>query len=221
MSHRILLVDDEVDILEFVTYNLQREGHEVYTAQNGAEGLEVARRVRPHLILLDRMMPVMDGVETCRRIREDETLRNTHIVFLSALGGEGDQLSGFDAGADDYLSKPLPVKLLVSRVQAILKRIDSEKNPAATADVTLDSARHTVLCRGEELQLPRKEFALLELLYSRARQLVTREEIYSRIWGQEVIVGDRTIDVHIRKLRQKIGEGHIQTVKGVGYMFEK
>ncbi|MDO4758982.1 MAG: response regulator transcription factor [Rikenellaceae bacterium] len=221
MSHRILLVDDEVDILEFLSYNLQRAGYEVHTAQNGVEGLEVARRVRPHLILLDRMMPVMDGVETCRRIREDEALKHTHIVFLSALGGEDDQLSGFDAGADDYLAKPLPVKLLVSRVQAILKRIGSSKQEAEAEAVTIDAARHTVLCRGEELQLPRKEFALLELLYSRAGQLITREEIYSRIWGQEVIVGDRTIDVHIRKLRQKIGEGHIQTVKGVGYMFEK
>lgn len=224
MSHRILLVDDEIDILEFVGYNLRHEGYEVYTAPNGAEALRVAREHHPHLILLDRMMPVMDGAETCRALRNDPELRHTFIIFLSALGEEEEQLRGFDAGADGYLTKPISMKLLVSRVQAILKRIDTAASPAAaTADQTLpmiDAARHTVLINGEETTLPRKEFALLELLMSHRGELVTREEIYSRIWGEEVVVGDRTIDVHIRKLRQKIGEEHIRTIKGVGYLFE-
>lgn len=222
MSHRILLVDDEPDILEFVRYNLQREGYTIRTAANGAEALQIAAEFRPHLILLDRLMPVMDGVETCRAIRNNPELRSTHIVFLSALGEEDEQLTGFDAGADDYLSKPIPMKLLRSRVQAILKRIDSnDDQPSDSASIRLDPNRHTVICRGEEIQLPRKEFALLELLIEHEGELISREEIYTKIWGREVIVGDRTIDVHIRKLRQKIGEEHIQTVKGVGYMFEK
>lgn len=222
MSHRILLVDDEADILEFIRYNLCREGYEVYTAENGREALRVAAECRPHLILLDRMMPVMDGAETCAALRRDPALKDTIIVFLSALGGEEEQLTGFGVGADDYITKPIKIKLLVSRLQAKLKRITPTPLPAADAERTirLDSARHTVIRRGEEITLPRKEFALLELLMARPAELVTREEIYSTIWGQEVVVGDRTIDVHIRKLRQKIGEEHIRTIKGVGYLFE-
>ena len=224
MSHRILLVDDEVDILEFVRYNLVREGYEVYTAQNGAEALQRAAACRPHLILLDMMMPVMDGVETCRAIRRDPRLRDTMIVFLSALGEEEQQLAGFGVGADDYLTKPIKMKLLVSRVQAILKRIDADDTPAAPdsaqTGITVDRERHTVLCDGREITLPRKEFALLELLCAAPGRLVSREEIYARIWGSEVVVGDRTIDVHIRKLRQKIGERRIVTVKGMGYKYE-
>ena len=224
MSHRILLVDDEVDILEFVRYNLVREGYEVYTAQNGAEALQRAAACRPHLILLDMMMPVMDGVETCRTIRRDPRLRDTMIVFLSALGEEEQQLAGFGVGADDYPTKPIKMKLLVSRVQAILKRIDADDTPAAPdgaqTGITVDRERHTVLCDGREITLPRKEFALLELLCAAPGRLVSREEIYARIWGSEVVVGDRTIDVHIRKLRQKIGERRIVTVKGMGYKYE-
>ena len=221
MKYRILLVDDEVDILEFIRYNLVREGFEVFTACDGVEALRVAAECRPHLILLDRMMPTMDGVQTCRAIRRDPRLRDTMVVFLSALGDEEQQLSGFDVGADDYLTKPIKMKLLVSRLQAILKRIeDAAPAPAADA-ITIDATRHTVIRGGEAIQLPRKEFLLLELLYERAGQLIPREEIYAKIWGREVVVGDRTIDVHIRKLRQKIGERHILTVKGVGYMYEK
>ncbi|MBQ6861467.1 MAG: response regulator transcription factor [Alistipes sp.] len=224
MSHRILLVDDEIDILEFVRYNLQREGYDVYTASNGAEALEEAERCRPHLILLDRMMPVMDGVEACRALRRLPYLNNTRIVFLSALGEEHEQLSGFEVGADDYLTKPIKMKLLVSRVQAILKHVEpspiTTEEPTPTTTITVDRARHSVICQGEELQLPRKEFALLELLYDHPGELISREEIYTKIWGRGVVVGDRTIDVHIRKLRQKIGEEHISTVKGVGYRFE-
>ena len=220
MSHRILLVDDEVDILEFVRYNLLKEGYEVFTAQNGAEALRIAAECRPHLILLDRMMPVMDGAETCLALRRDPQLRDTMVVFLSALGEEEQQLTGFDVGADDYLVKPIKMKLLKSRVQAILKRIDADDPRPATSELTIDRERYTVHCDGREITLPRKEFALLDLLASAPGKLIPREEIYTRIWGNEVVVGDRTIDVHIRKLRQKIGEHRITTVKGVGYRYE-
>lgn len=221
MSHRILLVDDEPDILEFVRYNLLKEGYEVFTACNGAQALETAAACRPHLILLDRMMPVMDGAETCRAIRRDPQLKETMVVFLSALGEEEQQLTGFDVGADDYLTKPIRMKLLVSRVKAILNRIDAQSDAApAASGPTIDRERYTVHCDGREIALPRKEFALLELLSSSPGKLVSREEIYAKIWGTQVVVGDRTIDVHIRKLRQKIGERHITTVKGVGYRYE-
>lgn len=228
MNHRILLVDDEIDILEFIRYNLVREGYEVRTAPNGAEALRIAAEFRPHLILLDRLMPVMDGEQTCRAIRRDPLLKDTMIVFLSALGEEEQQLTGFDAGADDYLTKPIKMKLLVSRLQAMLKRIEIAA-PAAGGEeagtsgdtIMIDRARHTLIRGGEAVKLPRKEFALLELLCERPGELIPREEIYAKIWGREVVVGDRTIDVHIRKLRQKIGERHILTVKGVGYMYEK
>lgn len=218
MKHRILLVDDEIDILEFMRYNLERAGYEVYTAPNGAEALSIAAEARPHLILLDRMMPVMDGAQTCRAIREDPTLRDTMVVFLSALGEEEQQLTGFGVGADDYITKPIKVKLLMSRIQAILKRIDAAPAPSAEP-LRVDRDRYTVTVDGREITLPRKEFALLDLLSSSPGKLIPREEIYAKIWGNEVVVGDRTIDVHIRKLRQKIGESHIATIKGVGYKF--
>ncbi len=228
MNHRILLVDDEIDILEFIRYNLVREGYEVRTAPHGAEALRIAAEFRPHLILLDRLMPVMDGEQTCRAIRRDPVLKDTMIVFLSALGEEEQQLTGFDAGADDYLTKPIKMKLLVSRLQAMLKRIEiaapaagGEEAGASDDAVMIDRARHAVIRSGETVKLPRKEFALLELLCERPGELIPREEIYAKIWGREVVVGDRTIDVHIRKLQQKIGERHILTVKGVGYMYEK
>lgn len=228
MNHRILLVDDEIDILEFIRYNLVREGYEVHTAPNGAEALRIAAEFRPHLILLDRLMPVMDGEQTCRAIRRDPLLKDTMIVFLSALGEEEQQLTGFDAGADDYLTKPIKMKLLVSRLQAMLKRIEiaapaagGEEAATSGDTIMIDRARHTVIRGGEAVKLPRKEFALLELLCERPGELIPREEIYAKIWGREVVVGDRTIDVHISKLRQKIGERHILTVKGVGYMYEK
>lgn len=218
MSHRILLVDDEIDILEFVTYNLQREGHEVFTAQNGEEALKLASKHHPHLIILDMMMPIMDGIQTCRAIRADRELKDTMIVFLSALGEEHQQLAGYNVGADDYLTKPIKMKLLISRVQAILKRINDD-----TSDdkIIIDRERHIVIKNGREIILPRKEFALLELLHSKKGKLITRENIYKTVWGDEVIVGDRTIDVHIRKLRKKIGEKQIVTVKGIGYKYEE
>lgn len=217
MSHRILLVDDEPDILEFVGYNLQKAGYEVFTAQDGEEAIDKALAHRPHLILLDRMMPRMDGAQTCRAIRNHPRLKDTMVVFLSALGDEQQQIDGFDMGADDYITKPIKMKILTSRVQAILKRIDDGEPSEAPQ---IDRQRHLVTIGAREIPLPRKEFALLALLQSEPGRLFTREEIYASVWGNEVIVGDRTIDVHIRKLRQKIGEEHIVTVKGVGYKFE-
>ena len=210
MSHRILLIDDEDDILEFIRYNLTKAGYEVYTARNGAEGLQQAAAHRPHLILLDVMMPTMDGIETCRALRCDPALKETMVVFLSALGEEEQQLAGFGAGADDYISKPIKPKLLISRIQAILKRVAADK----PASLVIDRERHLVIRNGERIELPRKEFALLALLAS------SPGKIYSRIWGDSVVVGDRTIDVHVRKIRQKIGDGHISTVKGMGYKYE-
>lgn len=216
MSHRILLVDDEIDILEFVSYNLQKEGYEVFTAQNGREALKLATKHHPHLVILDMMMPIMNGVETCRAIRENKELKDTMIVFLSALGEEHEQLAGYDVGADDYLTKPIKMKLLISRIQAILKRI----NDGTSDKIIIDRERYIVVKEGQEIVLPRKEFALLELLHSENGKLIPRDVIYKKVWGSDVIVGDRTIDVHIRKLRKKIGEKYIITVKGVGYKYE-
>lgn len=228
MNYRILLVDDEPDILEFVSYNLLREGFQVQTAPNGVEALKIAEQFVPHLVLLDVMMPEMDGMETCRRMRQMASLKNTMIVFLSARGEDESQLEGFELGADDYITKPVKVKLLVSRLKAILKRTESEsttptEEPAtevAQDVITIDKERFVVVKNGKEITLPRKEFQLLDLLYSKPQKVFSREEIYSAVWGSSVIVGDRTIDVHIRKLRTKIGEEHIVTIKGVGYKFQ-
>ena len=228
MNYRILLVDDEPDILEFVSYNLLREGFQVQTAPNGVEALKIAEQFVPHLVLLDVMMPEMDGMETCRRMRQMASLKITMIVFLSARGEDESQLEGFELGADDYITKPVKVKLLVSRLKAILKRTESEnttpaEEPATEAAqdvITIDKERFVVVKNGKEITLPRKEFQLLDLLYSKPQKVFSREEIYSAVWGSSVIVGDRTIDVHIRKLRTKIGEEHIVTIKGVGYKFQ-
>ena len=217
MAYRILLIDDEDDILEFVKYNLVRDGYEVFTASNGAEGLQTALKVKPHLILLDMMMPVLDGIETCKALRSSPVLKNVMIVLLSAVGSEETQLQGYDAGADDYINKPIKMNILRSRVQAILKRIEPIEEE--TTSIKIDREHYQVLKGGEKIVLPRKEFALLELLHSQPNKLFTREEIYVNVWGNKIVVGDRTIDVHIRKLRQKIGEEHIITVKGVGYKF--
>lgn len=217
MGYRILLIDDEDDILEFVKYNLMRDGYEVFTASNGAEGLQTALKVKPHLILLDMMMPVLDGIETCKALRRSPVLKNVMIVFLSAVGTEETQLQGYDAGADDYINKPIKMNILRSRVQAILKRIAPVEEHNST--IKIDREHYQVIKGDQTIILPRKEFALLELLHSQPNKLFTREEIYANVWGNKVVVGDRTIDVHIRKLRQKIGEEHIITVKGVGYKF--
>ena len=226
-SFRILLVDDEKDILEFLGYNLQKEGYTIYKAMNGADAISLAGKVLPHLILLDVMMPEMDGIETCSEIRKNKLLDNTLIVFLTARGEDYSQIAGFDAGADDYLTKPVKPKVLISRINALLKRVAKNTDEKTVADppvielsnLTIDQDRFLIVKDGVEITLPKKEFELLKLLISKPEKVFTREDIFSRVWGDDVVVGDRTIDVHIRKLREKIGESSIKTIKGVGYKF--
>lgn len=220
MSYRILLVDDEPDILEFIGYNLTKEGYEVITASNGIDAVKKALEVVPHLILLDIMMPEMDGIETCRQIRTHPVLRDTLIAFLTARSEEETQLNAFDVGGDDYITKPLKIKVLLSHIKAMLKRVENDITRPSDRRIKMDRSRFIVTLNGEEMILPRKEFNLLALLYSKPDRVFTRDEIYDTVWGNDVVVGDRTIDVHIRKLREKIGEDHIITVKGVGYKFQ-
>ncbi|MCX6225721.1 MAG: response regulator transcription factor [Bacteroidia bacterium] len=220
---RILLVDDEPDILEFLGYSLRLEEFTVEVAKNGFEAVRMARTFLPHLILLDVMMPGMDGIETCEQMRTIPELKETLIAFLTARGEDYSQVAGFDAGADDYITKPVKPKVLISRIKALLKRVrpSGEKrnsiNIIQLGDLEIDQERYLVIRSGEEIHLPRKEFELLILLASRPGKVFTRDNIYRSVWGEDVIVGDRTIDVHIRKLREKIGEESIRTVKGVGY----
>jgi len=226
---KILLVDDEVDILEFISYNLEKEGYKVYTAQNGAEAIKVAEKTLPDLIILDVMMPEMDGIAACEEIRRIPTLQNTIIAFLTARGEDYSQIAGFEAGADDYITKPIRPKVLVSRVKALLKRTSTvsttptavveSANTLTIGNLIIDKERYLILKDGEEMILPRKEFELLSLLVSKPGKVFTREEIYYSVWGDNVVVGDRTIDVHIRKLREKIGNDQIKTLKGIGYKF--
>ncbi len=222
--YRILLVDDENDILEFLSYALIKEGYEVYTANDGVSGIQIAMEKKPHLILLDVMMPKMDGIATCEEIRRHEELSNTIVAFLTARGEDYSQIAGFDAGGDDYITKPIRPKVLMSRIKALLKRF--EQNTPANAAISgnnpliIDRERFTVTIEnGSELSLPKKEFELLALLYSKPQKVFTREEIFSTVWGNDIVVGERTIDVHIRKLREKIGDKYIKTIKGVGYKF--
>jgi two-component system, OmpR family, alkaline phosphatase synthesis response regulator PhoP len=223
---RLLLVDDEPDILEFLGYSLRAEGYTVEVAGNGLDALKVARKFLPHLILLDVMMPGMDGIETCLHLRKVPEMKDVMIAFLTARGEDYSQLAGFDAGADDYITKPVKPKILISRIRALLKRVrPSEDNVQdikviRIGELEVDQDRYMVTRLGKEIHLPRKEFELLLLLVKRPGRVFTREDIYRSVWGDDVIVGDRTIDVHIRKLREKIGDEHIRTVKGVGYTFE-
>ncbi|MEX0360468.1 response regulator transcription factor [Flagellimonas sp.] len=220
---KILLVDDEPDILEIVSYNLAAEGYEVFTAKNGVEGVAKAKKKNPHLIILDVMMPEMDGIEACEIIRNTPGLENTIITFLTARGEDYSQVAGFDAGADDYITKPIKPKVLVSKVKALLRRLKEEK--AETEDIVkvgniiINREEYKIINKGEEIILPRKEFELLSLLTSKPSKVFKREVILDKVWGNEVVVGGRTIDVHIRKLRGKIGDEHFKTVKGVGYKF--
>jgi len=222
-NHKILLVDDEQDILDLIGYNLEKEGFEVHMANNGREAIDTALRVIPDLILLDVMMPEMDGMETCMEMRERSQLDNSMIAFLTARGEDYSQIAGFDAGADDYINKPIKPRVLVSRVKALMRRHENSgtnRRTYSARGVSIDKDRYVVLKDGEELNLPKKEFELLALLISQPGRVFTREVNLSSVWGNDVIVGDRTIDVHIRKLREKLGDGYFKTVKGVGYKFE-
>lgn len=220
---RILLVDDEQDILEIVGYNLSQEGYQIYTAKNGIEAVAKAKKENPHLIILDVMMPEMDGIEACETIRNTPGLENTIITFLTARGEDYSQLAGFEAGADDYIQKPIKPKVLISKVKALLRRRKDEYSEAGdlytVGDLTINREEYKVINCGKELILPRKEFELLSLLTSKPGKVFKRESILEKVWGSEVVVGGRTIDVHIRKLREKIGDDHFKTVKGVGYKF--
>jgi two-component system, OmpR family, alkaline phosphatase synthesis response regulator PhoP len=222
---KILLVDDETDILDFISYNLKKEGFEVHCANNGKIGLEWARQINPHLILLDIMMPEMDGIEVCRILRTETRFQTTIIAFLTARDEDFSQISALDIGGDDYITKPIKPQVLVSRINALLRRqkvdsSDTDENMVRIADLIIDKTKMTVQKANEFIELPRKEFELLWLLVSRPGKVFTREEIYNKIWGNDVIVGDRTIDVHIRKLREKIGLDQIKTLKGIGYKFD-
>jgi two-component system alkaline phosphatase synthesis response regulator PhoP len=220
---KILLVDDEPDILEIVSYNLSSEGYNVTTANNGSEAISKAKKERPHLIILDVMMPEMDGIETCEQIRKSPELKDSIITFLTARGEDYSQVAGFDAGADDYITKPIKPKLLISKVKALLRRLKDEDEPIESVvkvgNITINRDEYKIIQSGKEIILPRKEFELLSLLASRPGKVFKRDEILDKVWGNEVIVGGRTIDVHIRKLREKIGDDHFKTVKGVGYKF--
>lgn len=220
---RILLVDDEPDILEILKYNLTSEGYQVSTAKNGLEGVEKAKKKRPHLIILDVMMPEMDGIEACEKIRNTDGLKDTIITFLTARGEDYSQVAGFDAGADDYITKPVKPKVLMSKVKALLRRLRESEDPQLdikkVGNIIINREEYKVVNKGKEIILPRKEFELLSLLTSKPDKVFKREVILDKVWGQEVVVGGRTIDVHIRKLREKIGDHHFKTVKGVGYKF--
>lgn len=228
-QNKILLVDDEQDILEFLSYNLRKEGYEVFTSTNGKKAVEIAREQKPQLIILDVMMPDLDGIETCRELRAIDDLKDVVITFLTARGEDYSQIAGFDAGADDYITKPIKPRVLISRVQALLRRYNpngkSNKNQGSgqtiqVGQIIIDREAYLIKHKGEDIQLPKKEFELLALLASKPGKVFTRDEILKTVWGDDVVVGDRTIDVHVRKLREKLGEDYIRTVKGVGYKFD-
>ncbi len=222
-EQRILLVDDEPDILSLLEYNLKSKGYKIETASNGIEAIEKAKSFLPHLILLDVMMPEMDGIETCEKIRVTPGLEGITIAFLTALNEDYAEITGFNAGADDFINKPIKPHVLLSRVKALLRRSSgatiADLENIEAGGILIDKNRYLVVQNGNEFSLPRKEFELLTLLMTKPNNVFTRDVILSKIWGEEVIVGDRTIDVHIRKLREKIGDDFIKTVKGVGYKF--
>jgi two-component system, OmpR family, alkaline phosphatase synthesis response regulator PhoP len=226
-SYKILIVDDEPDIREFLSYNLKKEGYLVYTAQTGEEAIKIASQIIPHLILLDVMMPGIDGVETCEEIRLIPELQKCIVAFLTARAEDYSQIAGFEAGADDYITKPIKPKVLQSRIKALLKRYvddnitDNSGKISFQNDIIIDRERYVVTKAGTEIVLPKKEFELLTLLISKPDRVFTRDDIFQSVWGDNVVVGDRTIDVHIRKLREKIGENYIKTIKGVGYKFSE
>jgi len=223
-GQKILIVDDEPDILELIEYNLKKEGYQVFTASNGQEGITVAKKVHPDLIILDIMMPKMDGIEACRLMRAIPEFKNTFMVFLTARSEEYSEIAGFNVGADDYIAKPIKPRALVSRINAILRRNSGteevSENKLEIGDLVIDREAYLVFQGGNKVVLAKKEFELLYLLASKPGKVYTRESILKNIWEDSVVVTNRTIDVHIRKLREKLGETYVSTVKGVGYKFE-
>jgi two-component system alkaline phosphatase synthesis response regulator PhoP len=222
---KILVVDDEPDIVEMLSYNLIREGYEVFTAYNGEEAIIKAHEHKPKLILLDIMMPKLDGMQVCEQLRSkpEFAINKCIIVFLTARSEDYSQIAGLEAGADDYITKPIKPKVLLARIQSLLRRFSTEPSAETQKlifdDLVIDIDKRLVFTEGKEIKLPRKEFDLLVLLASKPGQVISRESIYTKVWGNDVVVGDRTIDVHIRKLREKVGEKYIDTIKGVGYKF--
>ena len=219
MSKSILIVDDEKDIRDILEYNLKKEGFEVRTAENGAAGLEVAKAFKPDLILLDVMMPEMDGMEVCETLRNTPGFEQTYICFLTARSEDYSQVAGLDAGADDYITKPIKTRVLVSRINAMFRRNRVEESSEIESDLVINREKYLVIKEGQNIHLPKKEFELLSLLMSKPDSVFERDYIMEMVWGAEIVVGDRTIDVHIRKLREKIGDHYIKTIKGVGYKF--
>lgn len=220
---KILLVDDEKDILEIVGYNLSQEGYQISTASNGREAIAKAKKELPQLIILDVMMPEMDGIEACENIRKIPELQDTIITFLTARSEDYSQVAGFDAGADDYIAKPIKPKVLVSKVKALLRRLKDDSKTSSTltiGNIEINREEYKIINNGKEVILPRKEFELFYLLATKPGKVFTREEILDKVWGNEVVVGGRTIDVHIRKLREKMGDDFFKTIKGVGYKIE-
>lgn len=224
-GHAILLVDDENDIIEFLSYNIRKEGYKVFTANNGEDAVKLAQQMSPSLILLDVMMPKMDGIEACQIIRKDLNITQPIIAFLTSRAEDYAQIAGFEAGADDYITKPVRPRLLMAKIESLLKRLDTgkqeDKNTTGEQSLQINRDKFMVFCNGESIILPKKEFELLELLASRPGKVYNREQILAMVWGNETIVGERTIDVHIRKLREKLGVEYIRTVKGVGYTFHE
>jgi two-component system alkaline phosphatase synthesis response regulator PhoP len=220
----ILVADDEPDILEIIQYNLQKEGYKVFTATNGEQALEMAKELHPQLIILDVMMPYKTGIEVCKELRSLPAFQDTLIIFLTALSDENSHIKGLDSGADDYVSKPVSPKVLTSRVNALFRRMPKNENENEKTlhigNISIDPEKFMVTINGEDVVLAKKEFELLYLLASRPGRVFLRNEILNMVWGTDVIVGDRTIDVHIRKIRQKLGVDCVTTVKGVGYKFE-
>lgn len=222
-EYKILLVDDEPDILEFVGYNIRKEGFTLFTSSNGKDAIQIAKKTIPHLVILDIMMPGIDGIETCIEMRKIDTLKSTLIAFLTARSEDFSQIAGLDAGGDDYISKPIKPRVLMSRVNALLRRSPEKlelESRTILGDIIIDREKYIILKKGREIRLPRKEFELLDLLTSKPDKVFTREQIFEEVWGNDVIVGDRTIDVHIRRIREKLESDNIRTIKGVGYKYE-
>lgn len=221
-NHTILLVDDDADILDLLKYNLEKEGFKVYCASNGEEGVATAKLIEPSLILLDVMMPVMDGIEACQQIRDIKTSKQPIIAFLTSRSEDYSQIAGFNAGGDDYITKPIRPRLLISKIESLLRRYDQNNAPASekgSSELVINREKYFIELNGVKLTLPKKEFELLEILALNPGKVYTRDQILAQVWGNETIVGERTIDVHIRKLREKLGNDYIRTIKGVGYTF--